>query len=219
MPLLTQENTSSEGNLPSDEVFLFYLTKLKKILYGMVPNKDSSMIDDYVQDCMIFIINELNKNPDKVFNSSYLRSIATKICVDTVRSKASNTKYRCVYCGSFFPRKEKAKHCCDGKKDNLELSFFIERYEVSLAILNSPQYKINEIDNRMSLVEKLESDELYNKFTSYLNEEELSILEMKLDNKKRGYICKVLNISHSYYKSVIYYFRLIYYSLLSKGMI
>lgn len=217
---MTNNKETSSDTLVSDDVLLDYHKRITNILYKTVPCKDYSMIEDYAQDCMIFLINELNKNPLKTFNNSYLRSVVVKICVDSLRSKASSVKYFCTVCNEFFPRKERALACCASSKEELDgPKFNVGKYEACFGIFTNPKYKHYEASMITSPATSVENNDFLASFTSYLDNEEKTILFMLLDGYKVSLIAKRMNLKLPLVYKTIYYFRAVYFYLKVRGLI
>jgi DNA-directed RNA polymerase specialized sigma24 family protein len=205
-----------------DDKIKKYYPKLRSIIKNIIPMKNYSLIDDYVQDCVLFLFKKLEKDPEKDFNSSYLKSLAIKVCVDNIRSNSTNIKYHCSICNTFFNRKEKASNCCLKEKQNKFIeknSYFGVAYsEVSLDYLNILSNKNNNylINNQFNPEIFLNDKLCFDMIFSQLDDIEKEILLMLMEEKSIRQISKSVLMHIRDVKARIQYIKVVILRIYTK---
>lgn len=180
------------------------------------------MIDDYLQDCAAYLSRRLNKNPEQTFNTGYLKQLATKICVDNLRSSGTPIKYHCGKCKSFYNRKEKAVKCCDKAQEeevDQDRLFGVSRAEASYDIFSTPKFSEAEIGLNNHQEAALVENDFINTFEEILSDEDFKVFVLLLDGNKKMHICKTVNIKIGQLRKKIKYFRYLYFKLKERDLI
>ena len=186
----------------SDREYLRCYNLLSKIIRSIIPINDHARLEDYVHDCIYYVVKKRQQDPKCELKTSYLKHIAIKICVDSLRSLGTNIKYYCPPCGSYMNRKEKAIECCEiHKKNNPDLQLYAVSYnEMSLSALNImedvEESFITHKEDSLNPLNLAEKSEFFTEFESYLSEIQRKIVELLIDGVNIKGIRNRLNLDY-----------------------
>ena len=209
---------SDNKDLITKEEYAKYSHLLKKIISSIIPIYDQYTLEDYVQECIIFLLRKRKESPDCSINTSYLKHVAIKVCVDSVRNISTNIKYYCTNCKGFFHRKERAIDCC--KKYNKEGSGYGVMHNacsIEAVTGGSESDKDTALTSDKNPLIFLENSEFFDQFYAILSKDEQKILDLLINDVCIKKICLELNITFGYYRKCVSAIRFTYLWLESRS--
>ncbi len=204
-------------SLITAEEYTKFSNLLKKIIKSIIPIYDQYTLEDHVQECIIFLFKKRKENPTVQFKTSYLKHVAVKICVDSIRNIGTNIKYYCTACNKFFHRKERAVEC--HAETNKEGNGYGVTYnQTALSIFHVlPESQHEPITLYEANPEKfVENKEFFEQFYAILSQDEQKILDLMLTGVNNKKICFELNITNHFLKKSMSAIRFTYYWYLTK---
>ena len=217
-------------NYFSDKDYTRCVHLLRKIIKSIIPITDQAKIEDYVHDCILFLVKKRQDDPNCELKTSYLKHLAIKMCVDSVRSKASNIKYYCSVCGHFYNRKELAIDCHKDIKDfrrNTHVLTFkrggndtygVNYNEISLEALSNNEESNEDFDKSIeNPLNFLEKQDFFEQFMSLLSENERKIVQYLLEGVNSKRIKEYLKLQNYEYLKAIKAIRFTYNWLEAKS--